>query len=163
MSDPVSTSPSKKPSTTCAARAWCWPGAGSGKTRVITHKIARLIQTGVEPAHCRHHLHQQGRRRDARARARPGGQGRREVLICTFHALGVRLLREDGAALGLKPKFSILDSDDVLGLIKDCGATTDAATARQWQWAISRWKNAGLTPPPRWRRRRAKASARPRS
>ena len=67
-----------------------------------------------------------------------------EVLICTFHALGVRLLREDGAALGLKPQFSILDSDDVLGLIKDCGATTDAATARQWQWAISRWKNAGL-------------------
>jgi ATP-dependent DNA helicase Rep len=72
------------------------------------------------------------------------GKAAGEVLICTFHALGVRMLREDGAALGLKPQFSILDSDDVLSMLKDCGATTDAATARQWQWAISGWKNAGL-------------------
>jgi ATP-dependent DNA helicase Rep len=35
------------------------------------------------------------------------------VLVCTFHALGVRMVREDGHVLGLKPQFSILDADDV--------------------------------------------------
>jgi ATP-dependent DNA helicase Rep len=74
------------------------------------------------------------------------GREAKEVMICTFHALGVRLLRQDGAALGLKPQFSILDSDDVLSILKDAGGTTDAATARQWQWAISLWKNMGLSP-----------------
>jgi len=120
-------------------------GAGSGKTRVITHKIARLIQTGVEGKRIAAITFTNKAAAEMRERARElVGKPAGEVLICTFHALGVRLLREDGAALGLKPQFSILDSDDVLGLIKDCGATTDAATARQWQWAISRWKNAGL-------------------
>ena len=55
------------------------------------------------------------------------------------------MLRQDGAVLGLKPQFSILDSDDVTGILKDAGGTSDAATARQWQWAISLWKNMGLT------------------
>ncbi|MDR1968778.1 MAG: UvrD-helicase domain-containing protein [Burkholderiaceae bacterium] len=120
-------------------------GAGSGKTRVITHKIGRLIQTGTPPERIAAITFTNKAAAEMRERARGLiGKAAGQVLICTFHALGVRLLREDGAALGLKPQFSILDSDDVLGLIKDCGATTDAATARQWQWAISRWKNAGL-------------------
>ena len=72
------------------------------------------------------------------------GRGAKEVLICTFHALGVRMMRQDGAVLGLKPQFSILDSDDVTSILKDCGGTVDAATARQWQWTISLWKNTGL-------------------
>jgi ATP-dependent DNA helicase Rep len=72
------------------------------------------------------------------------GAAAKEVVVCTFHALGVRMLRQDGAVLGLKPQFSILDSDDVTSILKDCGGTTDAATARQWQWAISLWKNMGL-------------------
>ena len=41
------------------------------------------------------------------------GRDAKEVVICTFHALGVRMMRQDGAVLGLKPQFSILDSDDV--------------------------------------------------
>ena len=120
-------------------------GAGSGKTRVITHRIARLIQTGVEGKRIAAITFTNKAAAEMRERARGlVGKAAGEVLICTFHALGVRLLREDGAALGLKPQFSILDSDDVLSLLKDCGATTDAATARQWQWTISGWKNAGL-------------------
>ena len=78
-------------------------GAGSGKTRVITHKIARLIQSGWSPAHCCHHLHQQGRCRDARTRRGFDRQGRQDVVVCTFHALGVRMLRMDGQEPGLKP------------------------------------------------------------
>jgi ATP-dependent DNA helicase Rep len=120
-------------------------GAGSGKTRVITHKIARLIQSGVEPRRLAAITFTNKAAAEMRARAR-GLIGARaaDVLICTFHALGVRILREDGAELGLKPQFSILDSDDTLGLLKDCGATTDNALARQWQWAISGLKSAGL-------------------
>ena len=61
-----------------------------------------------------------------------------------LHALGVRLLRQQGTYIGLKEQFSILDTDDVTKIMKDCGGATDNATARQWQWAISAWKNQGL-------------------
>ncbi len=120
-------------------------GAGSGKTRVITHKIARLIQAGL--AADRIAAITFTNKAAAEMRERAGqlvGRDAKKVLICTFHALGVRLLREDGEALGLKKQFSILDTDDITSLLKDCGTTTDAATARQWQWAISAWKSAGL-------------------
>ena len=122
-------------------------GAGSGKTRVITQKIARLIQTGLEPKRVAAITFTNKAASEMRERARDLiGKAAGDVLICTFHALGVRLLREEGSVLGLKSQFSILDSDECLSLLKDCGATTDAATARQWQWTISRWKNEGLTP-----------------
>jgi ATP-dependent DNA helicase Rep len=120
-------------------------GAGSGKTRVITHKIARLIQAGL--AADRIAAITFTNKAAAEMRERAGqlvGRDAKKVLICTFHALGVRLLREDREALGLKKQFSILDTDDITSLLKDCGTTTDAATARQWQWAISAWKSAGL-------------------
>ena len=120
-------------------------GAGSGKTRVITHKIGRLIQAGLEPNRIAAITFTNKAAAEMRERAKGLiGRGAKEVLICTFHALGVRMLRQDGEALGLKPTFSILDSDDVTSILKDCGGSTDAATARQWQWAISLWKNMGL-------------------
>ena len=120
-------------------------GAGSGKTRVITHKIARLIQAGLEPERIAAITFTNKAAAEMRERARGLiGKNASKVMICTFHALGVRMMREDGALLGLKPQFSILDSDDVVSLLKDAGGTTDAATAREWQWTISRWKNMGL-------------------
>jgi ATP-dependent DNA helicase Rep len=120
-------------------------GAGSGKTRVITHKIARLIQTGVEARRIAAITFTNKAAAEMRERAKSlVGREAREVLICTFHALGVRMMRQDGSVLGLKAQFSILDSDDVTSILKDAGGSTDAAAARQWQWAISAWKNAGL-------------------
>jgi ATP-dependent DNA helicase Rep len=120
-------------------------GAGSGKTRVITHKIGRLIQTGLEPGRIAAITFTNKAAAEMRERAKGLiGKAAKEVRICTFHALGVHLLRADGEAVGLKPKFSILDSDDVTGILKDAGGSTDAATARQWQWTISLWKNMGL-------------------
>jgi ATP-dependent DNA helicase Rep len=120
-------------------------GAGSGKTRVITHKIARLIQAGLAPGSIAAITFTNKAAAEMRERAKGLiGKAAKDVVICTFHALGVRMMREDGAALGLKPQFSILDADDVTSILKDCGGTTDAATARQWQWAISLWKNMGL-------------------
>jgi ATP-dependent DNA helicase Rep len=122
-------------------------GAGSGKTRVITHKIARLIEVGLEPERIAAITFTNKAAAEMRERTRQlVGKRAQKVVICTFHALGVRMIRQDGEVLGLKPKFSILDSDDITGILKDCaGGTTDVATARQWQWTISAWKNAGLT------------------
>ena len=120
-------------------------GAGSGKTRVITHKIGRLIEAGLEPKRIAAITFTNKAAAEMRERAKQLiGRAAKDVLICTFHALGVRIMREDGAVLGLKPQFSIMDADDVTSILKDCGGTTDAATARQWQWTISLWKNMGL-------------------
>ena len=120
-------------------------GAGSGKTRVITHKVARLIQSGMAPQRIAAITFTNKAAAEMRERAKGLiGRTAKEVLICTFHALGVRMLRQDGQAVGLKPAFSILDTDDVTSILKDAGGSTDAATARQWQWTISRWKNMGL-------------------
>ena len=121
-------------------------GAGSGKTRVITHKIARLLASGLEPAQIAAitFTNQAAAEMRERAKALVGARAARPLVISTFHSLGVRLLRADGERIGLKPNFSILDSDDVLGVLREAGGTTDAALARRWQWAISLWKNQGL-------------------
>ena len=79
-----------------------------------------------------------------RAGALVGKRAARELAVSTFHALGVRMLREDGERVGLKARFSILDADDVLGLLRDLGGCSDNALARRWQWTISLWKNQGL-------------------
>jgi ATP-dependent DNA helicase Rep len=130
-------------------------GAGSGKTRVITHKIAHLIEKGLAPRRIAAITFTNKAAAEMRERAAGLiGRAAKEVLVCTFHALGVRMVREDGHMLGLKPSFSILDQDDVTSILKDCaGGTTDLATARQWQWTISNWKNQG------WDARRALAMA----
>ncbi|APW40009.1 ATP-dependent DNA helicase Rep [Rhodoferax koreense] len=120
-------------------------GAGSGKTRVITHKIGRLIQTGMPPKKIAAITFTNKAATEMRERAKALiGREAKDVVICTFHALGVRMVREDGHRVGLKPQFSILDADDVTGILKDAGGSSDIATARTWQWTISKWKNMGL-------------------
>ena len=120
-------------------------GAGSGKTRVITHKIGRLIQSGLKAEQIAAITFTNKAAAEMRERAKKlMGRSAKGVLICTFHSLGMRMLRQDGEVLGLKKQFSILDTDDVTSIIKDAGGGTDAPTARQWQWTISRWKNMGL-------------------
>jgi ATP-dependent DNA helicase Rep len=121
-------------------------GAGSGKTRVITHKIARLLEAGYAPGQIAAITFTNKAAQEMRERARQliGPRAAKHLVVSTFHSLGVRILRQDGARLGLKAQFSIFDSDDVLGLLKEAGASTDNALARRWQWTISGWKNAGL-------------------
>jgi len=122
-------------------------GAGSGKTRVIVHKIAHLLAQGTPAESIAAITFTNKAAAEMRERAKAlAGKAASKVLICTFHALGVHMLRQDGEHVGLKPQFSILDSDDTLALIKDCGGGTDLPTARRWQWTISRWKNEGLDP-----------------
>jgi ATP-dependent DNA helicase Rep len=121
-------------------------GAGSGKTRVITHKIARLLQAGYEPGQIAAITFTNKAAQEMRERAKElvGPRAAKHLVVSTFHSLGVRILRSEGERLGLKPKFSILDSDDVLGVLKDAGGSSDNALARRWQWTISLWKNQGL-------------------
>ena len=120
-------------------------GAGSGKTRVITHKIGRLIESGMPPKSIAAITFTNKAAMEMRDRAKALiGRDAKDVVVSTFHALGVRMVREDGKLLGLKPQFSILDADDVTGILKDAGGSVDVATARTWQWTISKWKNMGL-------------------
>ena len=122
-------------------------GAGSGKTRVIVHKIARLLEAGYAPAQIAAitFTNKAAQEMRERAKALVGARAAGALVVSTFHSLGVRLLRADGERIGLKPNFSILDANDVLGVLKDAGTTTDNAQARRWQWAISLWKNQGLS------------------
>ena len=125
-------------------------GAGSGKTRVIVQKIARLLQpgtgAGLKPAQIAAitFTNKAAAEMRERAKALVGSRAAKDLAISTFHSLGVRILRSDGRALGLKEQFSIFDSDDVLGVMRDAGGTSDNALAKRWQWAISLWKNQGL-------------------
>ena len=121
-------------------------GAGSGKTRVIVHKIARLLQHGLAPKQIAAitFTNKAAQEMRERAKALVGPRAAKDLAVSTFHSLGVRMLRADGTRVGLKPNFSILDSDDVLGVIREAGGCSDNALARRWQWAISLWKNQGL-------------------
>lgn len=121
-------------------------GAGSGKTRVITTKIGRLLQAGYQSKNIAAITFTNKASQEMRERARHliGARAAKDLVISTFHSLGVRILREEGTRVGLKEKFSILDADDVLGVLKDAGGTTDINQARSWQWTISLWKNQGL-------------------
>ena len=121
-------------------------GAGSGKTRVITHKIARLLQAGYAPGQIAAITFTTKAAQEMRERAKAliGPRAAKNLVVSTFHSLGVRILRSEYEKLGLKQQFSILDSDDVLGILKEAGASSDNALARRWQWTISLWKNGGL-------------------
>ena len=80
-------------------------GAGSGKTRVIVEKIAHLIASGRMPAKRIAAITFTNKAAaEMRERAKSlVGKAAQEVVICTFHALGVRMMRQDGSVLGLKP------------------------------------------------------------
>ena len=121
-------------------------GAGSGKTRVIVHKVAKLLQSGLEPKQIAAitFTNKAAAEMRERTRALVGPRAAKDLAVSTFHSLGVRMLRSDGSRVGLKETFSILDSDDVLGVLRDAGGCSDNALARRWQWTISLWKNQGL-------------------
>ena len=95
-------------------------GAGSGKTRVLTHRIAFLIytdqaQAGRDP---RDHVHQQGRQRDARAGRAAAGAPARGMWLMTFHAACARILRAEAERLGYTRQFTIYDQADARRLTK---------------------------------------------
>ena len=82
-------------------------GAGSGKTRVITYKIVRLLQHGLAPKNIAAITFTNKASQEMRERAKQlvGAKAAKDLAISTFHSLGVRMLREDGRKLGLKEQF----------------------------------------------------------
>ena len=124
-------------------------GAGSGKTRVITQKIAYLVQDcGFQPRNIAAITFTNKAAKEMQERIgkilSPALAG--ELQISTFHSLGVRILREEAKALGYKPRFSIFDSADCAGILSEAAGTVDKATVRILQSLISNWKNALVTP-----------------
>ncbi|NOT18362.1 MAG: UvrD-helicase domain-containing protein [Sulfuriferula sp.] len=124
-------------------------GAGSGKTRVITQKISYLIdECGYAPNHIAAITFTNKAAREMQERVdklRPGKPAK-GLTVCTFHALGVQIMRQEAHRLGYKPQFSILDSADAMQIINEILKTTDKQEIRRAQWRISGWKNGLLTP-----------------
>jgi len=124
-------------------------GAGSGKTRVITRKMAYLLrECGYQARHvvALTFTNKAAREMNERVRTLVDPRLLRGLTVGTFHSLGLRFLREEYAALGLKRGFSILDATDAQGIIQELLATTDRARLRAVQQTISLWKNAQLDP-----------------
>ncbi len=124
-------------------------GAGSGKTRVITEKIAYLIRDcGFRPGTVAAitFTNKAAREMQERVGKLLGSATADEIPISTFHALGVRFLREEARALGYKPRFSILDAADCAGIVSELAKTVDKASLRRLQALISHWKNALIAP-----------------
>lgn len=124
-------------------------GAGSGKTRVITHKIAWLInECGLSPANIAAitFTNKAAKEMQERVAGLMGGRVPGGLTVCTFHALGVRIIRQESSHCGLKPQFSILDASDTVQIVSDIARETDKGVAKQMQWQISSWKNAMITP-----------------
>src|SRR5215467_15355647 len=97
-------------------------GAGSGKTRVIAHRIAYLLGVeGVDPRHVLAVTFTNKAAEEMRRRVEdlvlPAGI--RPPLIATFHSTCVRILRARAALVGLSPRFVIYDEEDRLSLVKE--------------------------------------------
>jgi DNA helicase II / ATP-dependent DNA helicase PcrA len=95
-------------------------GAGSGKTRVITYRIARLIREGVHPARILAVTFTNKAAREMKERVEAlVGDTAKQMWIGTFHSVCSKILRIDGKAIGLEPTFVIYDDGDQLSLIRE--------------------------------------------
>jgi DNA helicase II / ATP-dependent DNA helicase PcrA len=128
-------------------------GAGSGKTRVLAHRVAYLIGVrGVRPWQVLAVTFTNKAAAEMRARilALVGDAGR-DVAMGTFHSLCARVLRRDGAAIGIAPRFTIYDTDDQTSLMRLVLRELDLAGSGELRpqailGQISRWKNDLLGP-----------------
>ncbi len=128
-------------------------GAGTGKTRVITMRVAYMVEKGVDPAHILAVTFTNkaaAEMRERLAKMIPPDQAKK-VTMSTFHALCLRILRTNIDRLGYKQNFSIYDEGDQLGLIKKIITRTAAKDEKLdpnvAKAAISKAKNNGWAPP----------------
>ena len=124
-------------------------GAGSGKTRVIVEKIAHLIAGHHFPARriaAITFTNKSAKEMRERVSKRIKGDAAEGLTICTFHALGLKFLQIEHAAVGLKRGFSIFDADDASAQVKDLMYGAKPDEVEMAKNLISRAKNAGLSP-----------------
>ncbi|HHN8405975.1 TPA: DNA helicase Rep [Morganella morganii] len=127
-------------------------GAGSGKTRVITNKIAHLIRnTGYQPRQIAAVTFTNKAAREMKERVAQtlGRKEAKGLMISTFHTLGLEIIKREYKALGMKSNFSLFDDQDQLALLKELTfdhLEEDKELLQQLVSQISNWKNALLTP-----------------
>lgn len=129
-------------------------GAGTGKTRVITHRIAHLIQRGTPSAQILAVTFTNKAAREMKERVRgllpsrkPNQEKRPPPTICTFHSLGVRILRQNIEKIGYKRNFVIYSESEQLSAVRKIlshlHAGGEKIDPRALVPLISRWKNQG--------------------
>ncbi len=96
-------------------------GAGSGKTRVITYRIAHMLDSHIPQNAILALTFTNKAAREMEERAKTlTGRKLTNLTVSTFHSFGVQILRESGEALGFRPNFTIYDTDDAMTLLKEC-------------------------------------------
>ncbi|MEP7705291.1 DNA helicase Rep [Paraglaciecola sp. 25GB23A] len=127
-------------------------GAGSGKTRVITNKIAYLVRQCDVPARyiaAVTFTNKAAREMKERVGQTLGKKEARGLKVSTFHTLGLNIIKSEVKTLGIKPGFSLFDDKDSLALLKDLTATEldgDKELLNLLQSRISSWKNDLILP-----------------
>ncbi|HEM7542156.1 TPA: DNA helicase Rep [Providencia rettgeri] len=127
-------------------------GAGSGKTRVITNKIAHLIrQCGYQPRQIAAVTFTNKAAREMKERVAQtlGKKEARGLIISTFHTLGLEIIKREYKALGIKANFSLFDDQDQMALLKELTfdlLEEDKDLLKQLISAISNWKNDLISP-----------------
>jgi ATP-dependent DNA helicase Rep len=127
-------------------------GAGSGKTRVITNKIAYLVRECELPARyiaAVTFTNKAAREMKERVAQTLGKKEARGLKISTFHTLGLNIIKSEVKTLGLKPGFSLFDDKDSMSLLKDLTEVEfdgDKELLSGLQSCISNWKNDLILP-----------------
>ncbi|WP_276392323.1 ATP-dependent helicase [Eudoraea chungangensis] len=126
-------------------------GAGSGKTRVLTYRIAHLMSQGVDPFNilALTFTNKAAREMKKRIATIVGGSEAKNLWMGTFHSVFARLLRFDGNKLGYPSNFTIYDTQDsqrlISSIIKEMGLDKDVYKYKQVQNRISSYKNSLIT------------------
>uniref|UniRef100_UPI0035C17DE7 ATP-dependent helicase n=1 Tax=Cellulophaga baltica TaxID=76594 RepID=UPI0035C17DE7 len=126
-------------------------GAGSGKTRVLTYRIAYLMSLGIDSFNilALTFTNKAAREMKARIAAIVGNSEAKNLMMGTFHSVFARLLRYDGDKLGYPSNFTIYDTQDsqrlIASIIKEMGLDKDVYKYKQVQNRISSYKNSLIT------------------
>ncbi len=124
-------------------------GAGSGKTRVIVQRIVNLLHKKAATARqvCAVTFTNKSAGEMKERLKEQLGKKQKGMFVGTFHALGLKIIRDHPAECDLSPKFTILASEDQLSiyndLIKECGLDPDEVKDKQLAWLVSQAKNQG--------------------
>ncbi|HEX7964633.1 MAG TPA: DNA helicase Rep [Gammaproteobacteria bacterium] len=127
-------------------------GAGSGKTRVITRKIAHMVgERGIKPEAIAAVTFTNKAAREMKARVGEllDAERAKGLTVSTFHTLGMRLLREEHARIGYRRGFTLFDAEDSLTLLRELlkvDRLEKAEVLERAQWQISAWKSGLVTP-----------------